>query len=168
MFDIQATTKSKYYDHIVLLYLESRRCRYRSIIFACFYLYITVVIFIDYSDIDKMMDINNEKCIARNDRSFAYLHIQNGGSKIIWILTYSWTGNFLLAWAGQIAGIENQTMHRFEQYIKILQLYHENSRFPPSFKFWSVSTIQKHWEEVKKCILHGFQDLKALFLQSPF
>ena len=39
MFDIQATTKSKYYDHIVLLYLESRltrRCRYRSIIFACF------------------------------------------------------------------------------------------------------------------------------------
>ena len=26
MFDIQATTKSKYYDHIVLLYLESRRC----------------------------------------------------------------------------------------------------------------------------------------------
>ena len=62
MFDIQATTKSKYYDHIVLLYLESIRCRYRSIIFACFYLYITVVIFIDYSDIDKMMDINNEKC----------------------------------------------------------------------------------------------------------
>ena len=106
--------------------------------------------------------------IARNDRWFAYLHIQNGGSKIIWNLTYSWTGNFLLAWAGQIAGIENQTMHRFEQYLKILQLYHENSRFPPSFKFWSVSTIQKHWEEVKKCILHGFQDLKALFLQSPF
>ena len=88
--------------------------------------------------------------IARNDRWFAYLHIQNGASKIIWILTYSWTGNFLLAWAGQIAGIENQTMHRFEQYLKILQLYHENSRFPPSFKFWSVSTIQKHWEEVKK------------------
>jgi hypothetical protein len=44
-------------------------------------------------------------------------------------------GNFLLAWAGQFAGIENQTMHRFEQYLKILQLYHENSRFPPSFKF---------------------------------
>jgi hypothetical protein len=22
-----------------------------------------------------------------------------------------------------------------EQYLKILQLYHENSRFPPSFKF---------------------------------
>jgi hypothetical protein len=39
---------------------------------------------------------------------------------------------------------------------KILQLFHENSRFPPSFKFWSVSAIQKHWEEVKKCILHGF------------
>ena len=36
MFDIQATTKCKYYDHIVLLYLESRRCRYRSFIFACF------------------------------------------------------------------------------------------------------------------------------------
>ena len=111
---------------------------------------------------------DNYRIIARNDRWFAYLHIQNGGSKIIWILTYSWTGNFLLAWAGLIAGIENQTMHRFEQYLKILQLYHENSRFPPSFKFWSVSTIQKHWEEVKKCILHGFQDLKALFLQSPF
>jgi hypothetical protein len=26
-------------------------------------------------------------------------------------------------------------MLRFEQYLKILQLYHENSRFPPSFKF---------------------------------
>jgi hypothetical protein len=62
MFDIQATTKCKYYDHIVLLYLESRRCRYRSIIFACFYLYASVVNLIDYSDIDKMMDINNEKC----------------------------------------------------------------------------------------------------------
>jgi hypothetical protein len=37
MFDIQATTKSKYYDHIVLLYLESRRCRYRSITFACWH-----------------------------------------------------------------------------------------------------------------------------------
>ena len=62
MFDIQATTKCKYYDQIVLLYLESRRCRYRSIIFACFYLYVFVVNLIDYSDIDKMMDINNEKC----------------------------------------------------------------------------------------------------------
>ena len=61
MFDIQATTKSKYYDHIVLLYLEFRRCRYRSIIFVSFYLYISVVSLIDYSDIDKMMDINNEK-----------------------------------------------------------------------------------------------------------
>ena len=111
---------------------------------------------------------SNRTCIARNDRWFAHLHIQNGGSKRIWILTYSWTGNFLLAWVGQFAGIKYQTMHRFEQYLKILQLYHENSRPPPSFKFWSVSTIQKHWEEVKKCILHGFQDLKALFLQSPF
>ena len=37
MIDIQATTKSKYYDHIVLLYLESRRCRHLSIIFVCFY-----------------------------------------------------------------------------------------------------------------------------------
>ena len=36
MIDIQATTKSKYYDHIVLLYLESRRCRHLSIIFVCF------------------------------------------------------------------------------------------------------------------------------------
>ena len=62
MFDIQATTKCKYYDHIVLLYLESRRCRYRSIIFACFYLYVSVVNLIDYSDIDEMMNINNEKC----------------------------------------------------------------------------------------------------------
>ena len=30
--------------------------------FVCFYLYVTVVNFIDYSDIDKMMDINNDKC----------------------------------------------------------------------------------------------------------
>jgi hypothetical protein len=48
------------------------------------------------------------------------------------------------AWAGQFSGIKYQTMHRFEQYLKISQLYHENSRFPPSFKFLSVSTIQKH------------------------
>ena len=59
MFDIQATTKSKYYDHIVLLYLESRRCRYRTIIFVCFYLYVSVVSLIDYSETDKMVDINN-------------------------------------------------------------------------------------------------------------
>ena len=44
---------------LVLLYLESRKCRYRSIIFVCFYLYVPVVNLIDYSDIDKMMDINN-------------------------------------------------------------------------------------------------------------
>jgi hypothetical protein len=62
MIDIEATTKSKYYDHIVLSYFESRRCRYLSIIFVCFYLYVTVVNFIDYSDMDKMMDINNDKC----------------------------------------------------------------------------------------------------------
>ena len=62
MIDIQATTKSKYYDHIVLLYLESRRCRYRSINFVCFYLYVAVVNFFDYSDMDKMMEINNDKC----------------------------------------------------------------------------------------------------------
>ena len=62
IFDIQATTKSKYYDHIVLLYLESRRCRSRSINFVCFYLYASVVNLIDYSEIDEMMDINNEKC----------------------------------------------------------------------------------------------------------
>ena len=62
MFDIQATTKSKYYDHIVLLYLESRRCRYRSIVFVCFYLYVSVVNLIDYSDIYKTIDINNDKC----------------------------------------------------------------------------------------------------------
>ena len=57
MIDIQATTKSKYYDHIVLVYLESRKCCHLSII-----LYVTVVNFINYSDMDKMMDINNEKC----------------------------------------------------------------------------------------------------------
>ena len=60
MFDIQATTKIKYHDHIVLLYLKSRRCRFRSINFVCFYLYVSVVNLIDYSD--KMMDVNNEKC----------------------------------------------------------------------------------------------------------
>jgi hypothetical protein len=30
--------------------------------FCLFYLYVTVVNFIDYSDMDKMMDINNDKC----------------------------------------------------------------------------------------------------------
>jgi hypothetical protein len=84
----------------------------------------TIVI---YEFITRKSQITTEKCIVRNDRWFAYLHIQNGGSKIIWILTYSWTGNFLLAWAGQISGIENQTMPRFEQYLKILQHYNTNS-----------------------------------------
>jgi hypothetical protein len=38
MFDIQATTKSKYYDHIVLLYLESRRCLIgRLFLFALYF-----------------------------------------------------------------------------------------------------------------------------------
>jgi hypothetical protein len=60
MIEVQVTTKSNYYDYIVLLYLESRRCRYRSIIFLCFYLYVSVVNFINYSDMDKMMD--NDKC----------------------------------------------------------------------------------------------------------
>ena len=62
MIDIQVTTKNEYYDHIALLYLETRKCRYQSISFVCFYLYVAIVIFIDYSDMDKMMDINNEKC----------------------------------------------------------------------------------------------------------
>ena len=30
--------------------------------FCLCYLYVSVVNLIDYSDIDKMMDINNEKC----------------------------------------------------------------------------------------------------------
>jgi hypothetical protein len=42
-----------------------------------------------YMDSDYPFGIFN---IARNDRWFAYLHIQNGGSKRIWNLTYSWTG----------------------------------------------------------------------------
>ena len=62
MIDIQATSKSNYYDHIALFYLDSRRCRYRSIIFVCFCLYVSVVNFIDYSDMDIMMDIKNDKC----------------------------------------------------------------------------------------------------------
>jgi hypothetical protein len=62
MIDIQVTTKNEHYDHIALLYLETRKCRYQSISFVCFYLYVAIVIFIDYSDMDKMMDINNEKC----------------------------------------------------------------------------------------------------------
>jgi hypothetical protein len=47
----------------ILLYLESRRCSYRSIIFVCSYLHSTVVNFIDYSDMEKMMDINNDKSL---------------------------------------------------------------------------------------------------------
>ena len=45
---------------IALLYLETRRCRYQSNIFVSLYLYIAIVIFIDYSDMGKMMDINND------------------------------------------------------------------------------------------------------------
>jgi len=49
--------KNEYYDHIALLYLETRRCRYQSIIFVCFYLSIAVVISIDYSDMGKSMQL---------------------------------------------------------------------------------------------------------------
>jgi hypothetical protein len=72
------------------------------------------------------------------------------------------SGNFLLAWAGQFAGIENQTMHRFEQYLKILQLYHENSRFPPSFKFWSVSTI------IMLCLAEADLRNSRFFCMNPY
>jgi len=33
-----------------------------SVDYFCFYLYVSVVNLINYSDIDKMMDINNGKC----------------------------------------------------------------------------------------------------------
>ena len=58
-------------------------------------------------------------------------------------------------------------MHRFEQYLKILQLYHENSRFSPSFKFWSVSAIQKHLRRSEK--MHPARILrpKSTFLTIP-
>jgi hypothetical protein len=36
MIDIQVTTKSEHNDHIALLYLEVRGCRYQSIIFVLF------------------------------------------------------------------------------------------------------------------------------------
>ena len=62
MIDMQARTNSQYCDHIVYVYLETRRCCNQSIIFVCLYLYVAVVNFIDYSDMDKMMDINNGKC----------------------------------------------------------------------------------------------------------
>ena len=61
-YEWQVTTKNEYYDNIALLYLETGRCRYPSISFVCFYLCIAVVIFIDYSDMGKMMDINTDKC----------------------------------------------------------------------------------------------------------
>jgi hypothetical protein len=40
MIDIQVTTKSEHNDHIALLYLEARRCRYQSIMIVLFiYIY---------------------------------------------------------------------------------------------------------------------------------
>jgi hypothetical protein len=57
MIDMQVTTNNQYYDHIALFYLETRRYHYQCIIFVCFDLYVAVGIFIDYSDMDKMMDI---------------------------------------------------------------------------------------------------------------
>jgi hypothetical protein len=40
---------------------STRRCRYWSIIIL-FHIYVSVVNFIDYLYMDKMMDINNDKC----------------------------------------------------------------------------------------------------------
>jgi hypothetical protein len=48
-------------NKLVLWWYSIIVCRFQSIIFVCFYLYVAVVIFIDYSDMDKMMDINNDK-----------------------------------------------------------------------------------------------------------
>ena len=62
IIDIQVTTKNDYYDHIALLFLETSRCRYQSMFCVCVYLYIAVVIFVDYSDMGKMMNINTDKC----------------------------------------------------------------------------------------------------------
>ena len=123
------------YSYFYVSHQINLKTRYsKSILYFLLYIYIFILITKWHRYREDIDTIIYNIYIARNDRWFAYLHIQNGGSKIIWILTYSWTGNFLLAWAGLIAGIENQSMHRFEQYLKILQLYHENSRFPPSFK----------------------------------
>ena len=54
MIDIQVTKQKEYYDHIALLYLETRRCRYQ------FYLNVPVVISVDYPYMNKMID--NDKC----------------------------------------------------------------------------------------------------------
>ena len=71
MIDIQATTKSKYYDHIVLLYLKSRRCRHLSIIFVRFYLYVIVVNFIeDTKGVDRSHKSNDKQYnrVQKNDK----------------------------------------------------------------------------------------------------
>ena len=52
------TSYSFDYNHI-LLYPETRRFLLLSIIF-CFY--VAVVTFINYSGMDKRMDLNNDKC----------------------------------------------------------------------------------------------------------
>ena len=94
--------------------------------------------------------------IARNDRWFAHLHTQNGGQKGIWILAYSWTGNFLLAWARQFAGIKKSSYATVWTISQNITGVPWKLKVPTEFQIWSVSAIQKHWEEVKKCILHGF------------
>jgi hypothetical protein len=49
MFDIQTQTKSKYYDHIVLLYLESRKCRKGLVYFNYTYKLLFIALFDDFN-----------------------------------------------------------------------------------------------------------------------
>jgi hypothetical protein len=59
MIGIQVTTKNEYYGIIVSW---NQKMSLSVDFFVCFYLYIAVVIFIDYSDMGKLMDIKNDKC----------------------------------------------------------------------------------------------------------
>ena len=62
MIDIQATTKKWVLWSYSIIVSWNQKMSLLVDFFVCFYLYVAIVIFIDYSDMDKMMDINNEKC----------------------------------------------------------------------------------------------------------
>ena len=103
--------------------------------------------------------------IARNDRWFAHLHIQNGGSKRIWILTYSWTGNFLLAWAGQFAGIKKSN------YAPVWTISQNITAVPWNLKVSTQFQILKrkhHSKALRRSEkMHRFSRPKSTFLTIP-
>ena len=105
--------------------------------------------------------------IARNDRWFAHLHIQNGGSKRIWILRYSWTENFLLAWAGQFAGMKKSNYAPVWTISQTITAVPWKLKVPTQFQILKCKHHSKALRRSKKMHPARFSRPKSTFLTIP-